>query len=53
MAENGLCLLESIIFKRLPPDYNEGTKRFDFLASIGTERRELNIVLIPILIMLK
>lgn len=45
VAEKGFCLLELIIFKRLPPLYNQEAKRFDFLASIGRERRELSIVL--------
>lgn len=48
VAEKGFCLVESIIFKRLLPTYNQEAKKFDFLASIGIQRRELNIILIPI-----
>lgn len=46
VAEKRFCLLESIIFKRLPPAYNQEAKRFDCLTLIGTERRKPNIVLI-------
>lgn len=45
VAEKGFCSLESIIFKRLPPPYNQEAERFDFLAPIEIERREPNIVL--------
>lgn len=45
VAEKGFCLLESIIFKRLPPPYHQEAKRFDFVASIGIERREPHSVL--------
>lgn len=46
MAEKVFCLLESIIFKRLSPPYNQEAKMFYFLASMETERMEPNTVLV-------